>query len=327
MKQLEADIKKGVFRKIYVLYGTQDYLKKRCINAIVTAHLPKDDRINLSYFYGRKIDLKEVTSLCDTMPFMAEKRLIVLENTELFSRSSEELADYIPLIPDSTIMIFSEEKIDARLRQTKAVKAEGGIAEFSNLSEKELRDWILGKLSREHRPITRDALDLFLQRCSDDMWQISNELEKLISYTFGKDGIRPQDVEDVCAPRPEDRIFSMIDAILAGNTKKALGFYTDLLALRSDPMGILALLRDQFRLLLHVRQFDGEHVDYKDAARILGMREARVRMALPAARKSSKISLVRRIEMIADTDERIKNGRIDPQIGIETLIIGMSGQS
>ena len=226
---------------------------------------------------------------------------------------------------ESTILIFSEEKADSRLKHTKAVKSEGGYAEFDNLPEKELRDWVSGRLKREHRQITEKAFDLFMNRCGTDMWEVSNELEKLISYTFGKEGIRIEDVDAVCPAPPEDKIFAMIDSILAGNSQRALMFYTDLLALRSDAMGILKLLREQLRLLLHAKDLDRDHMNFREIAKLLGMSEGRVRMALPAARKSSKIILTKLIEKCAEVDERIKTGLVDDQIGVETLIVEMAG--
>ena len=321
MKQLEADIKNKIYKNIYVLYGPQSYNRKRYEKALVSLFVAKGDTMNLTYYYGKKIDIKEIIDLAQTMPFMAEKRVIVLENTELFSHSCEELADYIPNIYETTCLIFSEDKIDLRLRQTKAAKSKGTVAEFADLSDADLRDFILKRLSREHRQITANALEMFMQRCGDDLWQVSGELEKIISYTFKKDGIRPEDVEAVMPPLPEDRIFAMIDAILDHDTKKAVSLYADLLTLRNEPISILSLIREQMRLILHAMQMNEEHVSPKDMAQTLGMREMRVKMALPAARKSSKIDIRHRIEMCADTDERIKSGLLDPRVGVEMLIV------
>lgn len=324
MKQLESDIKNGIFKRIYILCGDQDYLIKRYEKALIGVFLPQNDEINLTKFFGRKVDIKEVIELADTMPFAAEKRVIVLENTELFSHAAEELADYIPNIPETTVLIFCEEKIDARLKQTKAVKTHGCIAQFSTLSDAELKNFIIKKLAKEHRPITGAALDMFIARCGDDMWQITNDLEKIVSYTFGKDGIRPDDVAALMPPRAEDKIFAMIDSILAGRPSEAMKYYGDLLVLRSDPLGILKLLEDQLRLLYHVKLLDEEHMSLKDMAAALSMRDVRVKMALPAARKSSKIGLTRKIEMCTETDERIKSGLVDKQIGIESLIFELA---
>lgn len=320
MKQLEADIKNKNYKNIYVLFGPQSYNRKRYVKALVSLFLPENDEINLTSFYGNKIDIREVYELSQTMPFLAEKRVIVLENTELFTKANEELADLLESVPDSCCIIFSEEKIDSRLKQTKTAKSKGCVAEFGNLTEADLCDWVQKRLAREHRQITKNALDLFLARCGDDMWQVSNELEKVISYTFGKDGIRPSDVEAVMLPLPEDKIFGMIDSMIAGNREDMQRYYSDLLLLRSDPYGILALIEQQFRLMLHAKEMNEEGLNIKDMASALKMRDTRVKMALQAAKKSSTINLKRALEMCADTEERIKIGQITQQIGLETLL-------
>lgn len=323
MKKLEADIKNGIYKSVYLLFGPQSYNRKRYAKALTDLFLPEGDTMNYSSFYGKDTDIKEVADLAVTMPFLAEKRVIVLEDTGLFLRACDELANLIPEIPDSCVMIFSEEKIDNRLKQTKAVKAKGCIAEFTTLAEKEMKDWVIKRLGREHRPITEAALNLFVQRCSDDLWQVGNELEKLISYTFGKEGIRPEDVDAVLPAPAQDRIFDMIDAILAGNESKALSYYADLLQLQSDPIGILTLLRDQLRIILNVGKLSSEHVGNPEMAKLLSIKEGRVRMALPAARKSSRMKLSGCIQMCADTEERIKSGLVDQKVGVEMLMIEM----
>ncbi|MCR5688156.1 MAG: DNA polymerase III subunit delta [Lachnospiraceae bacterium] len=320
MKQLDEQIKKGIFKHIYVLTGPQSYIRKQYVSRIVRQFVPEGDSMNCTFFSGKKTEVREVIELAETMPFFADRRVIVLEDTGLFEHPCEELADYIPNIPETACLIFSEEKANGTLRQTKAAKSEGCIEEFSDLSEKELRDFVFNRLVKEHRPITEAALDLFLERCGTDLWQVSNELEKIISYTFGKDGIRPADVESVCPPLPEDKIFKMISAILDHDLKTAMDYYKDLVLLRSDPLGMLALIREQYRLLFHVSEMKNENVSPKEMPKILGMSPKRVEIALQTAGKSSKIRLSAGIEKCAETDERIKSGRIDPQVGIETLI-------
>ncbi len=324
MKQLETDIKNGDFKNIYVFYGSQDYLKKRYTEALTGVLVPAGDTMNFASFYGKKTDLKEVIALCDTMPFLSEHRVILLENTGLFSAACEELAEYIPNISDTSVLIFSEEKVDARLKQTKAAKAKGSVVEFTDLSEADLRKWIMQRLSKEHRQITSNALDMFVERCGSDLWQVSNELEKVISYTFGKDGIRKEDVDAVCPPPAEDKIFYMISAIFDNDTETALRYYKDLLTLRTEPVSILSLIREQFRLIYHAGQMSKENVSLKDMADVMKLRDTRVKMALPVARKSSKIRLTEGIDACALTEQRIKSGLIDARVGVETLIIELS---
>lgn len=324
MKKLQADIKKGIYKNIYLLYGPQSYMRSRYVKGLVKVFLPEGDEMNLTKYYGKKTDVAEVIGMAETLPFLAEKRVVVCENTELFARACDELADFIGRIPETSVLIFSEEKADMRLKHSKAVKSAGCIAEFTNLSDDDLRDMIIKRLGKEHRPITESALDLFMIRCGDDMWQIMNNLEKVISYTFGKDGIRDADVNAVCPALPQDKIFDMINAILSGNAQKAVEQYQDLVLLQSDPSGMIGLIRDQYRLMLHVKEMSEEGAGPKEMADVMGMREIRVKLALPVSRKSSKIRLTDGIRRICDTEERIRSGDLDKRVAAETLIITLA---
>ena len=84
------------------------------------------------------------------------------------------------------------------------------------------------------------------------MGNISQELEKLLSYTMGRDVITRADIEAVCTTQITNRIFEMIRAVTEKKQRKALDLYQDLLALKEPPMRILFLLARQFNLLLQM---------------------------------------------------------------------------
>ncbi len=320
MKALNEEIKKGIYKKIYVLYGPESYNRNRFKDVLKKTFVTDADEMNCTVFSGKDTDVNEVISLAETMPFFSEKRVIVVDGSGFFEQKCEELADFIPEIPESTCLIFSEEKIDSRLAQTKAAKEYGTIAQFLPFSPREMKDWIVRRLTKEHRKITSSALEMFMSRTGDDLMQVSNDLEKVISYTFGRDAIYPEDVDAVCPEPAQDRIFQMIDAIIAHNLKRAFSLYRDLLKLHSEPRSILALLREQYRLMFHLMCMSDEGASIKDMSEALSVSDKRATMALSAARKSSKIRLSSGIEKCAGTDERIKNGLIDETIGVETLI-------
>ncbi len=321
MKRLEADIKNKNYRNIYALYGPQSYLRKWYTDKLTRIFVADGDTMNLTSFYGKKTDIKEVIDVAVTLPFMAEKRVVILEDTGFLSHSCEELADLFSNMPEETVMIFSEEEFKKDLKHVKLIASSGSVTKFDNPTREDLEKMVQGKLAREHRQITRSALNLFLDRCPDDLWQMFNELEKLISYTFGKDGIHAEDVEAVCAPSPEDKIFEMIDAILAGRTKFAMKLYGDLLLLQTKPSRVISLIRDQLSIMLHVREMARQKINPKEMATILHVKEGRAKMALRASQKSSKIFLTKGMSMCAETEERFKTGLVEEQIGVETLII------
>ena len=157
-----------------------------------------DDTMNFNYFEGKGLDLREIISLADTMPFFSDRRLILVEDSGCFKTSSEELAEYLPQMPDTTCMIFVESAVDKRNRLYKKVKELGYAAEFSRQDAGQLARWAGGILAQNGRKIRSSTMELFLEKTGDDMENIRMELEKLICYTMGREEITAQDVEEIC---------------------------------------------------------------------------------------------------------------------------------
>lgn len=130
MKSLNEDLKTGQFSQIYLLYGEENYLKKQYKERFVKAMLPQGDTMNYAYYEGKGVEIREVIDLAETLPFFAERRLIVFENTGLFKSSGADLAEYIKTMPETTYFIFVEEEVDKRSKLYKAVKAKGHIVEL-----------------------------------------------------------------------------------------------------------------------------------------------------------------------------------------------------
>lgn len=109
--------------------------------------------------------------------------------------------------------------------------------------------WAAGILGREGRKIRTSDMELFLTKTGTDMGNIRMELEKLITYTQGRDIVTAEDIEAVCTTQTANKIFDMVRAVTERNQKRALELYYDLLTLKEPPMRILFLLAKQFHQL------------------------------------------------------------------------------
>ena len=186
---MNEDLKTGNFKQIYLLCGEEGYLKKQYKERFVKAMLPEGDTMNYAYYEGKSTDVTEVIDLAETMPFFAERRLIVFENTGFFKSAGSELADYIKDMPETTYFIFVENEVDKRSRLYKAVKAKGHIVELSTQDEGTLKRWIQGIVRGEKKQMSDSAILYFLGKVGMDMENIRKELEKLICYALDRDTI------------------------------------------------------------------------------------------------------------------------------------------
>ena len=121
MQTLNQDIKTGEFKQIYLLYGEEAFLKNSYKNRLKEAIIG-DDTMNFDRFEGKGLDVDELIRLADTMPFFAERRLILVEDSGFFKSASDALVQYLPSMPDTTILLFVETEVDKRNRLYKKVK-------------------------------------------------------------------------------------------------------------------------------------------------------------------------------------------------------------
>lgn len=324
MKRVLEDIKNQDFKKVYLFYGEEDYLKRQYRDRLVHALNPEGDTMNMAHFEGKGIDVKEVISLGETLPFFAERRILVLEDTGFFKGQCPDLPEYMGELPDYLCMIFVEDEVDKRSRMYKAVKNAGAVVEFPLQDERTLMRWVLGILTREGKKITQRDMELFLMKTGTDMTNIEMELEKLLAYTMGRDVVTPGDIEEICTNQITNRIFEMVRAVSEQNQKKALDLYYDLLSLKEPPMRILFLLARQFNMMLQVKDMQRLGFDQKGIADKLGIQSFIVRNYASFARKYSMDRLRQAVEDFTRTEEDVKTGKLQDVMSVELMIVKYS---
>ena len=208
----------------------------------------------------------------------------------------------------------------------KAVKSCGMIEEFARQDEKTLMRWAAGILGKAGRKITQRDMELLLTKTGTDMGNLRMELEKLISYTEGKDIVTAEDIEEICTTQTTNRIFDMVRAVTEKNQKRALDLYYDLLTLKEPPMRILFLLAKQYRQLLQSKQFAAAWLAQTEIASKLGVPAFVVRNISTCARAYTVSELEQAVADFVDAEEAVKTGRLEDKLSVELLIIKYSSK-
>ena len=319
MKTIREDIKNGAYRRAYLLCGAQQYLKRQYRNRLRDGVLDGGDGMNCSVFEGRGISETEVLRLAETLPFFAERRLIIIENSGWF-KSQNGMAEALRGLPDTTVFVFVEDEVDKRSRLYKAVKEVGYICELNALEERDLKLWAASLLKADGKKITDAVMTYFLEKVGTDMDNIRTEVEKLVGYTCGREIVEKEDIDAICTGQISGKVFQMIDYMAAGETRRALALYHDLLVLREKPMSILFLLLRQFNILLQVRQLNADGMPGSAIAKKVGFPPFAAGKYLAQARAFTGEKLRRAVEWGVETEERVKTGQLNEQIGVELLL-------
>lgn len=327
MQRIAEDIKTGQLKQIYLLYGEEAYLVRQYRDRLLAAMLGDGDPMNVNRYEGKGVSVPEVIDMAETLPFFADRRVILLENTELFKAGGEKLSEYLKSPAESSSFILVERDVDKRSSLYKTIKKYGYAAEFGRQDAKTLQRWVLGILKKEKKQIAPQTLQLFLEGCGDDMENIRKELEKLLCYTLERDVVTAEDVAEICVPQIQNHIFDMITAIANGNSDQALKLYYDLLALREPPMRILSLISRQFNLLLQVKELAGKGYPQALIAEKTNLHGFVAGKYMKQAAGFKIPFLKRALEDCAKADHDIKSGKIGERLSVELLIVKYSGRN
>ena len=286
--------------------------------------LPESDTVNYAYYEGKGTNPAELIDLAETMPFFADRRLIVVENSGFFKNATPELADYIKNMPETACFIFVESEVDKRGKMYKAVKDKGRAVEMGRQDEKMLLYWLAGMVKKEGKQIKESTARYLVAKTGTDMENLEKEMEKLFSYTLGQTEITVQDVDEICTTQVTNKIFDMVEAVAAKQQKQALDYYYDLLALKEPPMRILYLLARQFKLLMEVKDLSGRGYDKPQIAKTAGLHPFVAGKYIKQCRSFSKEELRSIMEEAANTEEMVKTGRLNDRMSVELFIVKYS---
>ena len=326
MKSIDNDIKSGQLKQVYLLYGEETYLIRQYRDKLKKVMVSDEDTMNFSAFSGEDINPKEIIDLAETLPFFADRRVILMEDSGLFKKSGigDEIAEYLPEMPETTFFIFVEEVVDKRTKIFKALGKKGSTVEFKKQTDDVLARWVGGRIRKEGKGMTQAAYNLFISKTGTDMENIDKELEKLICYCLDKEMIEVTDVEAVTTEQIQNKVFDMVDAIAGHQQKRALDLYYDLLALKEPAMRIMFLITQQFQRMMVVKSMSNQGFGNKDIAAKAGCPEWAVRKYQGQCRSFTMEQLKQAIKDGVDYEEAVKTGRMNDQMAVELFIVQYS---
>lgn len=326
MRRIDEDIAKGQFKNLYLIYGEEDYLKLQYKNKLIAALVNEGDNMNFSKYEDNGINTAQIIDQAETMPFFAEHRVILIENSGFGKKMPEDLGNYLSTIPEFTVFIFVEPTADKRGKLYKAAKAAGRDIEINMPNEAVLAKWVGAQLNAAGKQMKKDAWSQFLNMTHESMDNMSRELEKLITYVGDRNQITIDDVNAICIAKVETKIFDMLNAISAKDMVKTMDLYQDMLSAKEPPMRILTMIVRQFRQMKVVKELAGFGNNASSIAGKVGMPDFAVRRTMQLAGNFSDKEITNLLNDAADFEEKFKTGRLDEKLAVELIIMKYAGK-
>ncbi|MDD2796724.1 MAG: DNA polymerase III subunit delta [Candidatus Pacebacteria bacterium] len=288
---------------IILIYGKDTYRSRERLNEIRESYnLKNKSGMNERFLDGKNLSFEEFRNEVLGLSFFNEKKLIIVQNVFSNRYLKEEIAKSV--FETENIIIFHEEgkvlKQDILYKFLIKVKAK--IEEYNFLDGKDLEEWVKKEVLENKGTITQEAVGLLCDYIQSDLWRQKNEIQKLIAYNSNID---EKSVKLLVNINVELDIFKTVNAIARNDKANAIKLIRKHLEKGEAVFPMLALIARQFKLML-VYKVDGK-------AGFYGLSSL--------AQKFSIEDLKRIYAKILEIDSKIKTGKIDEKMAIETLIL------
>ena len=324
---------------IYILHGDDEYAITQFISNMESKMGdPSTAGLNITHFEKGSLPLDEIAAVVQSMPFLAERRLVVLHDPLTGMQSSTVRNQFKGLLekaPPTTalVLVINRPLIPHRDRrkgkqhwlQKWAQEHEGRVYEKELFLARgpEMVRWVQKQARETGGEITSEAAAILANLVDEDPRIAVQEINKLLAYVNYSRPVDPDDVDHLVAYVGGGDVFAMVDALGEGNGSKALRMLHQLLE-DDDPLRLFGMVVRQFRLLLLTRELLDSGYREDEIARELKTYPFVVRKLIPQTRNFSIESLEDIFRRLLDIDEAIKTGKIEGDVALDTLITALT---
>ncbi len=324
---------------LHVLIGEDDYSIRQALEEIkktigdATALMS-----NTTVLEGRQVTPEQLRSACETVPFLSEKRLVIVEGLlERFGSGNrtgrkksakksgqpeeyQAIADAVTQLPGFTELVILGSAVKSSNPLLRALAAAGEVRTFPRLRQDQLGQWINRRVKAAGGSISPEAVKLLIRFVGNDLWTMANEADKLTLYAGGRQ-IEEEDIRSVVSYAQEANVFAMVDAVMEFRGGVAQGLYQQLLRQGVTPAHLLVMLARQVRIIYQIKELRGQRKTRGDIQSKLGLTNDFVlRKAWDQAERYSPARLREMYHKLLETDVAIKTGKIEDEVALNILI-------
>jgi DNA polymerase-3 subunit delta len=337
----------------YIFHGEDEFSRAEEL-ARLRGKLAGGDRamadLNTMVLDGGRVTLGELRHACDSIPFMADRRLVIVQG--LLSRLAlgrrtrgqqapedeepawkrtflNDLGAYLPALPPTTRLIFVETQTlrDShpllKLARIEGEKKRAFVKAFKLPKDRNLPGWVRRRVRDKGGGISHDASDLLATLVGRDLRLLDQEIEKLLIYADGRP-VNTDDVRTLVSRARETSIFDLVDSVGRRQTDRALRLLHRLLDDGEAPLYLLAMLARQVRILIQVSELREQGLTQKEIAARLKLHPYVVEKGLAQALNFDTGQLEAAHRRLVETDWSIKTGKTEDVLALDMLVVDLS---
>lgn len=333
IENLEKELKIGNLQSIYLLYGEELFLLESCLKKIRSLFGECIKGIN--YILLDEQNVSEIISDIETPSFGYEKKLIIARNTNLLkkegkrkdtelSKIKDKLTNYINeninIINESVVLVFVEEEVDEKSELFKSIDKNGITCKFDFQKPFQIEKRIKDICNGYKVEISSSTIKYFMECCGTNMQDLINEIRKLIEYVGEGGTIEKKDIDLLSIKKLESVIFDLTDNLGNKNISGAMQVLQNLIYAKEPLAKILITLYNHFKKLYFTKIASNTNKDLIVALNLKPNQTFLTTKYKTQSRYFEEKDLRAILQELCDLDYEFKSGKIDLQVGLETII-------
>lgn len=324
--KIDSEIKNGFNKKVYLLFGEEEYLVTKYKNLIIQNLIPNKEDIDsvLTKFDGDKTEALYVIEATQMMSFFGGTRVVLCVDTGFFrtgkANESDIMNEFLKKDEDDFIIIFIEKDVDKRSKLYKTVQKVGFAEEFTTLKTDDMIKFVVKTVNDRGLKISNNNASYLVFNSLNKMENILTEIDKLTSYKLSGE-ITKEDIDTLLSKSLEVRIFELVEKIGQKDSKGSIEIFNNMILVKESPIMILTMIGRQFKILLLCKTLLENGLSAEQIAVKTKLHPFAVKKTLTATKNFKKLTLYNALFDCVETDEKIKTGKIKDTIGVETIIL------
>ena len=315
---------------IIFVYGEDTFRVQEKVTQLRRAFKEKHDPtgMNTSEYPpagSKALEQGEVFQAACSMAFMGGRRMVVVRDLldQTNAKTSKTWIEGLEGVPEENIVILWEQISKKKTEKHKIFKSLSDKEQvhtycFEELSGRDINRWVKQRIDSKGGSIEAVAMRDLIQRVGTDLWQLSQDIDKLVNYADGK-SITKSMVANLVRPSFEGQIFALMDAISKKNAAQALRLLDEERRSGANDFHLIGMLARQVRILMGVRAMLDENngVQKKAVANRMDLHPFVAQKALSQARKLDFKELKHVHELLFEFDLGAKTGLLSAEMAVD----------
>lgn len=322
---------------VYLLHGDDEFAIAQFVKEMESKlGDPSIAEMNISRLDGKTLHPDEIITTAGAMPFLARRRLVILQQPLINITSESEQRKFTRIleqIPETTGLIVVEnisdrgrnKKIQWFLDWAKKDPHRTLIKEFNLPKGNQMIGWIHTKARNLGGAFTPQGATALASLVGNDTRLATQEIEKLMAFVNYQRAVDADDVDMITADYAQADIFALVDAVSLQQSRQAMSVLHKMLD-QQDPMMIFAMVQRQFRLLIQAREVLDHGGGQAEIARQLKIHPFVAEKLNKQARQFDLKQLEMVYRRLLDLDEGIKTGQVDINLALQTFVAAFTSQ-